>query len=143
MGLCSGDEIDYTELLPEELQNLRKQLAAFASAKMGAAGTSGLQTATPYLGPMSTGLDPMSLMAANIMMAYGNQLPYMSPTMFSGSQMTPYGSMPGGEDKGGGGGGKRGGGGSGGVGGYGGGSGGSDVGSGRRGRKRTREYMAT
>ncbi len=89
-----GQEIDYTELLPQELQDLRKKLAAFASAQMGEQGTTGLRTATPYLGPMSSGLDPMSLMASNIMMAYGNQLPYNLPNMFYGSEMTPYGSMP-------------------------------------------------
>jgi hypothetical protein len=59
-------------------------------------------TATPYQGPLSVGLDPLQLMAANIMSTYASGQPYQTPNFYS-MQNTPWGgALPGGGGGGGG-----------------------------------------
>ena len=82
-GLCQGEPIEFKDLLSPEQQALRKQLAGMVSQGLS-------KGATPYQGPLSVGMDPLQLMAANIMSNYGSGKGYNSAAM-SGmpSQWTP------------------------------------------------------
>lgn len=59
---CEGSKIEYEDIMPPELQALRKKIAAYTSGKMG-------QTATalPEGFPLSAQVNPLQTNAANIM----------------------------------------------------------------------------
>ncbi len=59
---CEGSEIEYKDIMPAELQALRKKIATYTSGKMG-------QTATalPEGFPLSAQVNPLQTNAANIM----------------------------------------------------------------------------
>ncbi len=68
MGLCTGQKIPYEDIMPQELQNLRKQMATGTSYQL----TQG-NNATPYPGPLTAPQDPLSAMASSIMMGMMGQ----------------------------------------------------------------------
>jgi hypothetical protein len=61
---CQGDPTKFQELLSPQQQALRNQMISGISSGLK-------QGATPYGGAVSAGVDPMSLMAANVMMGIG------------------------------------------------------------------------
>ena len=100
---CTGDPTKFQELLSPEQQALRKKM--ISGTTNGFPGISSMLDvgATPYGGPLSAGIDPMSLMAANVMMGIGTggQRGYTAPNFYGmGGSANPWS----GQDSGGGGG---------------------------------------
>ena len=73
---CTGQEIQYKDIMPPELQNLRRQLTGITSNKV-----EGGITATPLPKgmPLSAPVNPASMAALNIMMGMMGQGGYTQP----------------------------------------------------------------
>lgn len=83
---CKGEQIGYTDLKSPEQKALLQKLIGMASTGMS-------QGATPYKGKIAAGIDPLMMMAANIMSNYGSGKNYTgTPTM--GMPSAWYGAKP-------------------------------------------------
>lgn len=68
-GSWQNKPIEITPGVPKDVEGLRKSLMTLLSQKMS-------QGATPYGGPVAAGLDPLQVMAANIMSQQMYKRPY-------------------------------------------------------------------
>ena len=98
-GSWQNKPIEITTGVPKDAEGLRKSVMTFLSQKMS-------QGATPYGGPVAAGLDPLQVMAANIMSQQMYKRPYTGGTPINfqsqggGSGLPPFTPNPNGPARG-------------------------------------------
>lgn len=79
---CEGEKTEMASMLTPEQLALQKQMIGLVSGNIG-------KGVKPYPGAVTSAVDPLKLMAANIMMNYGQGRGYTAPPMMG------VGGMPG------------------------------------------------
>lgn len=82
---CEGSPIEFEDVMPPELQNLRKYQAKIADQALREG-----KTATPYGGPLAPYPDQLMLQGANMMKGLGGYSPYQMPAFMMGGGGTGY-----------------------------------------------------
>lgn len=92
MGLCGGKEIEYKDVMPEELQRLRKGVAEWLYPKIGYSATQ-----LPQDFPLYAQTDPLTQMARSIMFGMGGWQNQVQPPWGTYNQAwyNPVGPGPG------------------------------------------------